>query len=90
MPAISRRAAAVRLPDFIGVGPQRTGTTWIYRALGGQVGLPRKTKETDFFSEHYAKGMEWYLQFFSDGAPNLPMGEISPNYFAAPLACAIR
>jgi hypothetical protein len=86
-PAIPERTAVVRLPDFIAIGPQRTGTTWVYRALGGHVGLPRKTKETDFFSEHYAKGMEWYLEFFRDCAPGLPMGEISPNYFAAPLAC---
>ena len=79
-------AAGMRLPDFIGIGPPRTGTTWLYRALGGHVGLPRDTKETDFFSTYYAKGMEWYLDFFRDCAPELPMGELSPNYFAAPEA----
>jgi hypothetical protein len=78
---------AGHLPDFIAIGPQRTGTTWLYRVLAGHVGLPRKTKETDFFSEHYTKGMEWYLEFFRDCAPGLPMGELSPNYFAALLAC---
>jgi len=77
-------SADTRLPDFIAIGPPRTGTTWLYRALGGHVGLPRDTKETDFFSTHYAKGMDWYLAFFRDCAPGLPMGEISPNYFAAP------
>jgi hypothetical protein len=75
------------MPDFIAIGPPRTGTTWVYRALGGHVGLPRETKETDFFSEHYANGMQWYLEFFRDCTPGLPMGEISPNYFAAPPAC---
>jgi hypothetical protein len=30
--------------------------------------------------------MEWYLEFFRDCAAELPMGEISPNYFAAPEA----
>ena len=84
--ATPKQAAGVRLPDFIAIGPPRTGTTWLYRALGGQVGLPRDTKETDFFSAHYAKGMEWYLEFFRDCAAGLPMGEISPNYFAAPEA----
>ena len=24
-----------RLPDFIAIGPPRTGTTWLYRALSG-------------------------------------------------------
>jgi Sulfotransferase domain len=84
--ATPKQAAGPRRPDFIAIGPPRTGTTWLYRALGGHVGLPRNTKETDFFSDHYAKGMEWYLEFFRDCAPALPMGEISPNYFAAPAA----
>ena len=77
-------AAGARLPDFISVGPPRTGTTWLYRALSGRVGLPRDTKETDFFSDHYARGIDWYLDFFRDCEPGLPIGEISPNYFAAP------
>jgi Sulfotransferase domain len=81
-----KQAANARPPDFIAIGPPRTGTTWLYRALRGQVGLPRDTKETDFFSANYAKGMEWYLEFFGDCAADLPMGEISPNYFAAPEA----
>jgi len=82
--ATPKQAARARLPDFIGIGPPRTGTTWLYRALGGHVGLPRDTKETDFFSDNYAKGIEWYREFFRDCAAGLPMGEISPNYFAAP------
>jgi hypothetical protein len=84
--ATPKQAAGLRRPDFIAIGPPRTGTTWLYRALGGHVGLPRETKETDFFSAHYAKGIEWYLEFFRDCAADLPMGEISPNYFAAPEA----
>jgi len=82
--ATPKQATDVRWPDFIAIGPPRTGTTWLYRALRGRVGLPHDTKETDFFSTHYAKGIEWYLEFFCDCAAGLPMGEISPNYFAAP------
>jgi len=77
---------AARLPDFIAIGPPRTGTTWLYRALSGRVGLARDTKETDFFSAHYARGMHWYLDLFRYCPSHLPMGEISPNYFAAPQA----
>lgn len=79
-------AARPRFPDFIAIGPPRTGTTWLYRALSGRVGLPRDTKETDFFSDHYHRGIEWYLDFFRDSRADLPVGEISPNYFAAPEA----
>lgn len=82
--ATPKQAAGVRMPDFIAIGPPRTGTTWLYRALRGRVGLPHDTKETDFFSTHYAKGIEWYLEFFRDCSADLPMGEISPNYFPVP------
>lgn len=79
-------SADARRPDFIAVGPPRTGTTWLYRVLRGHVGLPRGTKETDFFTENYHNGVDWYLEFFRECAPDLPMGEISPNYFAAAAA----
>lgn len=83
MAATPNRSPALRLPDFIAVGPPRTGTTWLYRALGGHVGLARDTKETDFFSAHYARGPQWYAEFFAGCDPTLPAGELSPNYFAA-------
>jgi hypothetical protein len=69
-----------RLPDFFAVGPQRTGTTWVHEVMAGHVGLP-VIKETDFFSKHFEKGLDWYLASFKVPAPNLPLGEINPNYF---------
>lgn len=76
-------AKASRLPDFIAVGPQRTGTTWLHQVLQGQVGLPRGIKETDFFLKNYSMGVDWYLEFFRDYPPGLPIGEIDPNYFSS-------
>src|SRR5260370_2519663 len=38
----------MRLPDFIGVGPPRTGTTWLDQGLRGHVGLPGGLKATLF------------------------------------------
>lgn len=74
-----------RLPDFIAVGPQRTGTTWLHQVLAGHVGLPM-VKETDFFTKHYGQGLDWYLASFVDCPPDRPMGEIDPNYFGEPAA----
>jgi len=74
-----------RLPDFIAVGPQRTGTSWLHQVLTGHVGLP-STKETDFFSKHIDKGLDWYLAYFSNCPAGRPMGEIDPNYFGIPEA----
>ena len=75
-----------RLPEFIAVGPQRTGTTWLHQVLAGHVGLPR-IKETDYFSKHYDRGLEWYLEFFGHCPASLPIGEIDPNYFGISEAC---
>jgi Sulfotransferase family len=74
-----------RLPDFIAVGPQRTGTTWMHQVMAGHAGLPA-TKETDFFTRNFDRGLDWYLEFFRDCAPDRPMGEIDPNYFGEELA----
>jgi len=74
-----------RLPDFIAVGPQRTGTTWMHKMLAGHAGLP-STKETDFFLKNFARGLDWYLAFFAACPRTAPMGEIDPNYFGAPVA----
>lgn len=70
-----------RLPDFIGVGPPRTATTWLHEILSGHVGLPEGIKETDFFVWQYDKGLEWYAAHFRNCPPERPAGEFSPNYF---------
>ncbi|MGC1676104.1 MAG: sulfotransferase [Candidatus Binataceae bacterium] len=74
-----------RLPDFIAVGPQRTGTTWLHKVLSEHIGLP-STKETDFFLKNFDRGLDWYLAFFDHCPSGAPMGEIDPNYFGAPEA----
>jgi hypothetical protein len=76
---------ALRLPDFIHIGPPRTGTTWLQEALSGHVGLPAE-KETLFFELRYERGMRWYGDFFKDVAPKVRCGEIAPSYFANAVA----
>ena len=72
---------SLRLPDFIGIGPPRTATTWLHEVLSGHVGLPESVKETDFFVWQYDKGLEWYAAHFRNCPPGRPVGEFSPNYF---------
>jgi hypothetical protein len=76
-----RRPVRARLPDFIAVGPQRTGTSWLDSVLRGRANLPRGAKETDFFTRHYGKGIDWYREYFADARVEIPTGEIDPNYF---------
>ncbi len=77
-----------RLPDFIAVGPPRTGTTWLHGLLYHRACLPADLKETRYFDLFYARGPRWYGAFFRhcDGAR--PVGEITPAYFGSRAARA--
>jgi hypothetical protein len=71
------------LPDFVGVGAHRSGTTWIYEMLKShpQVCMSPE-KELNFFNQSYQKGVQWYESFFSKCNKNLTVGEFSPAYLA--------
>lgn len=71
----SDRLSTARFPDFLIVGPQRTGTTWLHANLREhpEVFLA-EPKELFFFSrinnpDHprfESNDLEWYLSFFHD------------------------
>lgn len=79
----NRTKAHLILPNFIAVGPPRTGTTWLNAVLDGHAVMPQYVKETDFFSWHYDKGIEWYAAHFQSRYPNGLVGEVCPGYFAS-------
>jgi len=81
----SNHQTKFRLPDFIGVGPGRTGTTWLHEVLVGRVNLPAGIKETDFFTTNYPKGIDWYADHFRNADRVRPVGEVNP-YFGFPEA----
>ena len=81
----TRIGSPPRWPDFIHVGPPRTGTTWLHEVLIGHCGLP-SFKETHFFDSDYNRGADWYLGLFQSPDQSLPMGEFAPTYFSNPLA----
>jgi len=72
--------AFLRLPDFIGVGPIRTATTWLHEELKSHVGLPL-SKESRFFDWYYDRGLAWYASYFRDCPSDQPLGEFCPTYF---------
>jgi hypothetical protein len=79
---------AERTPDileFVGIGPPRTGTTWLHEILTKRARLPKHTKETRFFDIHFSKGTKWYTAHF-DARGTLPRGELCPTYFSSELA----
>ncbi len=70
-------------PDFLIVGAQKCGTSWLWSMLKQHPGtdLPSK-KEPHFFSKtnNYRKGMDYYLSAFKHLDPSKVTGEASTSY----------
>lgn len=69
-----------KAPDFIGVGVQRAGTSWLYECLKehNEVFLPQK--EVHFFNKKYDKGIDWYYSLFELKDGSKVAGEFTPDY----------
>lgn len=81
--------------DFIGVGPPKTGSTWIADNLRKHpdVFIP-KIKEIQYFNKeqsffwrgpnpNHSKSLNWYHSYFKKAPLNKLWGEISVRYFEA-------
>ncbi len=76
----------MRLPDVIGIGPPRTGSTWLYNALRDSVDMPANVKDTHFFERLEHKGIDWYASHFRHATGDRPIVEICPAIFFRPRA----
>lgn len=80
---MGKGSIVAKRPDFIVIGPGRTGSTLLYESFleHPQIRMAKDIKETNFFNTYYKKGLKWYESFFdyaSDG--NYKYGEISNLY----------
>jgi hypothetical protein len=78
-----------KLPDFIIIGAQKSGTTALYTYLSGHPCLKLSSiKEVHYFDLNYSKGLNWYKSHFPDKLFNNKFltGEATPYYFFHPLA----
>ena len=80
---------AARLPDFLGLGTQKGGTTSLQKLLERHPGafLPA-AKELQYFSLHGDRGPAWYAEQFAQARPAQRCGEITPYYLFHPEAPA--
>jgi len=69
--------------DFLFIGPNKTGTTWIYELLKNhsQISLPVHVKETRYYDRYFNRGSSWYKKKFIKGSGKKIFGEIAPTYF---------
>ncbi len=74
------------LPDFLGIGAMKSGSTWLYENLRchPEIYLPDQ-KELYYFSLNYNSGsLRHYATRFQPGAEKVK-GEITPGYSIMPL-----
>lgn len=74
--------------DFIGIGAQKAGTSWIYACLYEHPEICAPIKERHFFSkdENYNKGLDWYLAPFKKCKDETLKGEYSTSYLSSDVA----
>jgi hypothetical protein len=71
------------LPNLVGIGAQRSGTTWIYQILKSHPDVfMSQEKELNFFDNLFDKGVDWYERFFRKSNQEKIIGEFSPTYLA--------
>jgi hypothetical protein len=74
------------LPNFLHIGPSKSGSTWLHEVLvlHPEVYLSQ-AKDLYFFSRYYDRGPGWYRAQFRDAQKEQKIiGEVCPDY----LACA--
>ena len=76
-----------RLPDFLGIGTQKGGTTSLQKLLEQHPDafLPI-TKEVQYFTLHYNESEQWYREHFQQANSKQICGEITPYYLFHPEA----
>ena len=77
-------AARLPLPDFLGIGAQKAGTTWLAANLRRHpdVFIPER-KELHFFDNKWDRPLREYARHFEGGAGQVK-GEITPAYGILP------
>lgn len=77
-----------RLPNFLHLGPGKSGSTWLHEVLLLHPGVYlTEAKDLYFFSRYYDRGLEWYRGQFRDASDSHDVvAEVCPDYLACPQA----
>lgn len=75
------------LPDFLHVGAQKAGSTWIHYALKEHPDIFMPDNDNvSFFDVYYHRGEDWYKKQFDAYQGEIAIGEESPGYLKHPIA----
>lgn len=71
--------------ELFHVGPQKSGTTWVYRCLleHPDVACPPRDS-VHFFDMFWARGRDWYASHWRTAAPEQKLFDPTPSYLRSP------
>ncbi|HSW12142.1 MAG TPA: sulfotransferase domain-containing protein [Solimonas sp.] len=74
-------------PAFIYIGPDKSGSSWLYEMLRQhpRCHLPA-AKDLYFFDRYYERGWDWYARQLGSAAPGTLVGEVCHDYLFSPQA----
>ena len=72
-----------RLPTFLVVGAQKSGTTSLIHYLGAHPEVFAVPDEIHFFDRNWDRGVEWYRERFAGAGGAAAVGESTPEYMYA-------
>lgn len=76
-------SALMILPNYLVIGAQKSGTTWLAAMLEQHPDVfASNPKEIHFFdlASNFARGLDWYASHFEGAGAALAIGEATPNY----------
>lgn len=87
----NKRSQRRNLPNFLFIGADKSGSTWLYEILRRHPHcFTPRAKDLYFFDRYYDKGIDWYARFFSRAPKDaLAIGELSHDYLYSE-AAAVR
>lgn len=76
-----------RLPNFLYVGPDKAGSSWLHETLIKHPDVYlTPSKDLYFFDRYHDRGLEWYGAQFKDARDERVVGEICQDYLFHPEA----
>ena len=73
--------AIKHLPNFVYIGPDKAGSTWLFRLLSHHADVfMTPAKDLYFFDRFYDRGLDWYAHQFDGATDQRIIGEVSHDY----------
>ena len=78
-----------RLPNFLYVGPDKAGSSWLHEMLLKHPDVyVTPAKDLYYFDRYYDRGLRWYADQFRDARSETVVGEVCQDYLFHPEAAA--